>query len=184
MKSIGYILITLAFLAGAYFSVVHTEDVDWSIAVPSLLVGLVGVALVRLSIRSQSTAAATVHTNIGKLEESLARIVETATRLDAEKDAINVYEVHDRIDAEFMGDLDIFVENRESIGHAFGLQSYADVMTHFATAERYLNRCWSASSDGYTDEVNTYLTRTKDQFIQALELLRSHRSKKGVNRPA
>ena len=72
-----------------------------------------------------------------------------------------------------MADLDIFVENRESIGHAFGLQSYADVMTHFATAERYLNRCWSASSDGYTDEVNTYLARAKDQFTQALELLRS-----------
>ena len=176
MKSFGYILITLGFMVGSYFSVIDTEEVEWSIVVPSLLVGLVGVVLVRMSIRGQSTASDTVRTNIGKLEESLARIVQTATRLDTEKDTINVYDVHDRIDAEFMGDLDIFVENRESIGHAFGLQSYADVMTHFATAERYLNRCWSASSDGYTDEVNTYLTRAKDQFIQALELLRSQRS--------
>lgn len=174
MKSLGYILITLGFLAASYFSVIDTERVAWSIVVPSLLVGLAGVALVRMSLRSQSTAADTVRTNIGKLEESLARIVDKATQLDADKESMNVYDVHTRIDDDFMTDLDIFVENRESIGHAFGLQSYANVMTHFATAERYLNRCWSASSDGYTDEVNTYLARAKDQFTQALELLRTH----------
>ena len=71
---------------------------------------------------------------------------------------------------------------RESIGHAYGLQSYADVMTHFATAERYLNRCWSASTDGYIDEVHTYLTRARDQFTQALDLLRTHTTQ-GVSQP-
>jgi len=179
MKSLGYILITLGFLAGSYYSVIHTEEVEWSIVIPSLLVGLVGVALVQMSMRGQSTAAETVRTNIGKLEESLARIVDKATQLDADKESINVYRIHHRIDEEFMTDLDVFVENRESIGHAFGLQSYADVMTHFATGERYLNRCWSASTDGYTDEVNAYLTRARDQFTQALELLRSHTVQSG-----
>jgi len=174
MKSLGYILITLGFLMGSYFSVIDTEEVVWSMVGLSLLIGLGGVALVQASIRSQSTATDTVRTNISKLEESLARIVDKATRLDAEKDSINVYDFHHRIDDDFMSDLNIFVENRESIGHAFGLQSYANVMTHFATAERYLNRCWSASSDGYVDEVNEYLTRMKDQFTQALELLRTH----------
>jgi len=174
MKSLGYILIILGFLVGTYFSVIHTEEVEWSIVVPSLLVGLFGVGLIQVSIRGQSTATETVRTNISKLEESLARIVDQATHLDADKESINVYDIHDRIDEQFMTDLDIFVENRESIGHAFGLQSYADVMTHFATAERYLNRCWSASADGYTDEVNIYLTRAKDQFTLALDLLRSH----------
>ena len=182
MKSLGYILITLGFLGASYFSVLDTEEVAWSMVIPSLLVGLVGVALVQMSRRSQSTATDTVRTNIGKLEESLARIVDKATQLDADKESINVYDVHDRIDDDFMTDLDIFVENRESIGHAFGLQSYANVMTHFATAERYLNRCWSASSDGYTDEVNAYLTRAKDQFTQALELLRTHTTQ-GQSRP-
>jgi len=182
MKSFGYILITLGFLVGTYFSVLDTEEVAWSIVIPGLLVGLAGVALVQIASRGRSTAAETVRTNIGKLEDSLARIVDSAARLDAEKESINVYDVHNRIDADFMTDLDIFVDNRESIGHAFGLQSYADVMTHFATAERYLNRCWSASSDGYTDEVNTYLTRAKDQFTQALELLRTH-TVQGASRP-
>ena len=179
MKSLGYILITLSFLVGSYYSVIHTEEVEWSIVGPCLLVGLAGVGLIQMSIRGQKGATDAVRTNIGKLEESLTRIVENITRLDGEKEAINVYDVHHRIDDDFMSDLDTFVENRESIGHAFGLQSYADVMTHFATAERYLNRSWSASTDGYVDEVNSYLTRSRDQFTQALELLRSHTEQGG-----
>jgi len=182
MKSLGYLLITVGFLIGSYFSVIHTEQVEWSIVVPGLLVGLAGVAMVQISIRGQSKAVDTVRTNIGNLEESLARIVDNIAQLDADKETVNVYDVHHRIDELFMIDLDTFVDNRESMGHAFGLQSYADVMTHFATAERYLNRCWSASTDGYIDEVSKYLTRAKDQFVQALELLRDHVSQ-GGSRP-
>ena len=182
MKSLGYILITIGFLVSSYFSVIHAEQVQWSIVVPGLLVGLAGVAMVQLSIRGQSKAVDAVRTNLDKLEGSLQRIVENITQLNASKESINVYDVHDRIDELFMVDLDTFVENRESIGHAFGLQSYADVMTHFATAERYLNRCWSASADGYIDEVHTYLTRAENQFTLALELLRSH-TVQGGSRP-
>ncbi len=174
MKNLGYILITIGFLVGSYFSVLHAEKVQWSMVLPGLVVGLLGVAMIQLSLRGRSKAVDAVRSNIGKLEESLARIVDNITQLDADKESINVYEFHHRIDELFMSDLDTFVENRESIGHAFGLQSYADVMTHFATAERYLNRCWSASADGYIDEVHTYLTRAENQFTLALELLRSH----------
>ena len=174
MKNLGYILITVGFLVSSYFSVIHAEQVPWSIVIPGLLVGLTGVALVQHSLRGQSKAVDAVRTNLDKLERSLQRIVENITELNARKESINVYDVHDRIDELFMVDLDTFVENRESIGHAFGLQTYADVMTHFATAERYLNRCWSASADGYIDEVHTYLTRAENQFTLALELLRSH----------
>ncbi len=173
MKTLGYILITLGFLVGSYYSVIDTELVKWSFVVPGLVVGLAGVALIQMSIRGQRNALDTVRTNLGKLEESLARIVDNISRLDAGKGDLDVYAVHHQIDELFMADLDTFVENRESIGHAYGLQAYADVMTHFATAERYLNRCWSASTDGYIDEVKTYLTRAKDQFTLALELLRS-----------
>ena len=73
----------------------------------------------------------------------------------------------------------IFVDNRESIGHAFGLQAYADVMTQFATGERYLNRCWSASTDGYADEVSTFLTRSHEHFAEALRKLQDLRGQDG-----
>ena len=45
-------------------------------------------------------------------------------------------------------------------------------MTRFAAGERYLNRVWSASADGYIDEVNEYLEKAKDQFVDSLDLIR------------
>ncbi len=179
MKNLGYLLIVIGFLMGSYFSVLDAEKVQWGLTGVGLIIGVAGVAVVQLSIRQQSSATDTLRTNLGKLEQSLTSIVEKIVALDSEKDSINVYDVHSRIDEDFMQDLNTFVENRESIGHAFGLQSYADVMTHFATAERYLNRCWSASTDGYIDEVHKYLSRASDQFSQALELLRTHTTQTG-----
>ena len=50
--------------------------------------------------------------------------------------------------------------------HVFGIQNYADVMSNFAAGERYINRVWSASTDGYVDEVREYLERAHRQFIE------------------
>jgi len=46
------------------------------------------------------------------------------------------------------------------------------VMSCFAAGERYLNRVWSASADGYIDEVNDYLDKAKEQFTESLEKIR------------
>lgn len=54
--------------------------------------------------------------------------------------------------------------------HVFGLQSNADVMSAFAAGERYINRVWSASTDGYVDEVRNYLNRATEQFREAWAL--------------
>ena len=64
---------------------------------------------------------------------------------------------------------------RESMQHAFGIQAYADIMSAFAAGERYLNRVWSASADGYVDEVNAYLHKASEQFNEALELFLQQR---------
>jgi hypothetical protein len=183
MKRIAYFLITVSFLAAAYFSVIDPELVPWPKVIPSLLVGLAGVAMIQLSARSKERAEDTVRTNVEKLEESLSNIVANAIQLDDAKETIDPYEIRHRIDDLFMNDLDTFVVNRESISHAFGLQAYANVMTSFATGERYLNRCWSASTDGYIDEIRTYLPRSKKQFEEALGLLRSHTGATQPSRP-
>jgi len=47
------------------------------------------------------------------------------------------------------------------------MQNYADVMSNFAAGERYINRVWSASTDGYVDEVRSYLERARAQFSEA-----------------
>ena len=69
-----------------------------------------------------------------------------------------------KIDELFLEDLNNFVEARESISHAYSVQAYADVMSHFAAGDRYLNRVWCASADGYVDEVNEYLEKSLEQF--------------------
>ena len=64
-----------------------------------------------------------------------------------------------------------FAEARESMVHLFGLQTYADIMSSFAAGERYINRVWSASADGYDEEAATYLEKAATQFADAQEQL-------------
>jgi hypothetical protein len=45
-------------------------------------------------------------------------------------------------------------------------------MSHFAAGERYLNRVWSASADGYVDEVNAYMVKAEEQFSEAFDQLK------------
>jgi len=45
-------------------------------------------------------------------------------------------------------------------------------MGYFASGERYLNRVWSASADGYIDEVAAYLDKAQLQFSEALGKVR------------
>ena len=183
MKILGYLLITVSFLVASYYSVIDAEVVPWAKVIPALLLGLIGVVVLQISGRGHRKSADRVRSNIGKLEQCLASIVVNVEKLDAEKESLDPYEVRFLIDDLFMDDLDTFVENRETIGDAYGLQAYANVMTHFATGERHLNRCWSASTDGYIDEIHTYLTRAKNQFEEALELLRTHTASTQPPRP-
>jgi hypothetical protein len=73
------------------------------------------------------------------------------------------------IDRLFREDLNNFADARESMIHVFGIQDFAEVMSNFAAGERYINRVWSASVDGYVDEVNLYLERALNQFVEAQE---------------
>ena len=172
MKVLARMLIAAGFLMGAYFAVVEIENVRWAMTGSGLLIGLVGVVLAQMESRAASRHVEKLSTDMDQLEDSLTRIVDRVETLNRDRDSIDAYEFHHLIDRDMMGDLDTFVASRESIAHAFGLQPYADVMTHFATGERYLNRSWSASTDGYIDEVRAYLERSQGQFTLALDRLR------------
>jgi hypothetical protein len=172
MKKIGYILATFGFLAGSLVSVIDQSKIRWELFAPAVAAGAIGVALIHLAKRRHSKSETTVSANMQLLEFSIERIVANLARLNAEKDSINTYDFRWRIDELFPQDIAAFVEARESIAHAHGLAAYADVMTDFAAAERYLNRVWSASADGYIDEVNTYLDKAQQQFTESLSKIR------------
>lgn len=161
-------MITLGFLAGALVAVVDKEEVRWNYLAGALVAGIAGIVLVRVGHRHQSRSEGKLAANIQSIESSLGRIVENIGHLNAQKQSINPYDVRHRIDELFAEDIITFVEARESIGHVYGLSSYADIMSYFASGERYLNRVWSASADGYIDEVATYLEKAQQQFSEAL----------------
>ncbi|GIV58586.1 MAG: hypothetical protein D6746_10935 [Bacteroidetes bacterium] len=167
MKTAGLTLITLGFLAGAYLAVLDTETVAWGYWGVALVAGFAGVALVRIDARKLAQDHQRVAENIAQIEQSLDNLVTKLEALNAEKERLNPYDVGPLIDEQLLDDLNDFVEARETISHVYGLQAYADVMAHFAGGERYLNRVWSASADGYVDEVNAYLGYALEQFVEA-----------------
>ena len=65
------------------------------------------------------------------------------------------------------------MDARESLAHVHSLQVYADVMSHFSSGERYLNRVWSASADGYDGEARRYLGKAEAQFRAASQQLKT-----------
>jgi len=166
IKKLGYLMITLGFLAGALTAVVDKKQIRWDHFALAFILGAAGVAFVRISDRRESRQEGKLTSNMQSVEASLDRIVKNMTGLNAEKASINTYDVRHRIDELFTDDLNTFVEARQSIAHTHSLNAYADVMTSFAAGERYLNRVWSASVDGYIDEVNTYLDKAQAQFVE------------------
>lgn len=176
MKNFGYLLITLGFLGGAFFAVEQRQGVSVLQFLTALVAGAAGVAMVRTARRQAARHSETIRANLAAIETSLASVVAKAERLDETKGATDVYELRHVIDREFPDDLDAFVQARYSLVHSFGLQSFADVMNPFAAGERYLNRVWSASVDGYIDEAHEYIGRSREQFEAALEIFRGLKS--------
>jgi hypothetical protein len=127
--------------------------------------------MIRLAEHEKSRSSVAVSANMQVVHDSLQRIVNNIQALNNEKTSIHTYDMRHRIDNLFPEDLRQFVEAREAIAHAYSLQAYADVMSSFAAAERYLNRVWSASADGYIDEVYVYLDKSQGQFSESLQKL-------------
>lgn len=165
MKALGYALITVGFLLGSLVASWTGENsVRWTYFVPSFLLAVAGVALARLAIQRAASAADKVADDLVAIRDSLERVVGLVADIDGRKESIDVYDLHGVIDRELPTQLDRFVNARESIVHAHGLQAYADVMNRFASGERYLNRAWSASVDGYIEDAHASLARSLSEF--------------------
>jgi hypothetical protein len=171
MKYLGIMLVTLGFIGAALASVWHTDQTPWLYYLPALGVGVLGVGALKMHRRQNLGSAETHVSQVQNLTDCLQRITLALQELSQQLETSDSVEVHAEIDRRFADDLNTFVENRQSISHAYGLQAYADIMSSFAAAERYLNRVWSASADGYIDEVRSYLARAQEQFTHSLQEL-------------
>ena len=169
MKAFSLLIVFGAFLAGAFVSVLDPREVNWPWLVLALLIGGIGLWLSRKVHKEEAHAGHKLSGNIDLLSKSLDNILARLELINKNKEELPTYEARFEIDRLFREELNTFADARESMVHVFGMQNYADVMSNFAAGERYINRVWSASTDGYVDEVNLYLGRALEQFREAHE---------------
>ena len=172
MKKLGYVFVFVGFVAASLVSVADVLQVNWMLFCVLLIISIIGIFLIRSSEKKETMHEETLSRNMKAVEESLVRIVDDVKLIRSGIDPKKPQDVHKRIDERLPDHLGAFIESRKTIGHVHGLQAYGHVMNYFATAERYLNRVWSASADGYIDEITEYMERSEQQFEEALAALR------------
>ena len=170
MKLTGYLMLIGGFLAASYATALDTQLTDWAMFLPSGIVSALGVLIIKRQASGEARAEHVLTANraeltqsIGNIASSLRTIVTDATPIRPELTA----ELRERIDRTLRDDLRRFADARESMIHLFGIQAYANIMSEFAAGERYINRVWSASADGYNAEAHAYLQKAVTQFEHA-----------------
>lgn len=171
MKNLAFTAVIIAFLAGAYLASLDEKLINWSYFIPVMLLGYLGAFLYRKAANEAAKHGDLLQNNKKVLIESLNNVLINLETLNGRKDQVPTYEMRFEIDKLFREDLINFAEARNSMKHLFGIQAFADIMSSFAAGERYINRVWSASTDGYVDEVMMYVEKSLYQFKHAKEEL-------------
>ena len=170
MKNIGFFLLAGGFLAGAYATALDVEQVNWSLFALAAIGALVGLSLIKRAAAAHAQSDEVLEMNRGELRDSIANVIRDLGEI-VEDRAARGSALRDAIDLRLRNDLRRFAAARESMVHLFGMQTYADIMSSFAAGERYINRVWSASADGYEEEAENYLVKAAEQFADAQEQL-------------
>jgi len=170
MKNLGYFLVVAGFLGGAFTTSLDVQNVDWMFFGVTAAAGIIGLIIYKQQVGAMARSESVLETNRVELRESIANVVEDLRDIN-EGELTRGAVLRDRIDLKLREDLRRFADARESMVHLFGLQTYADIMSNFAAGERYINRVWSASADGYDEEADTYLKKAAEQFDEAKKQL-------------
>ncbi len=170
MKAIGFFLLVVGFLMGAFATSLDVENVNWTLFGVAAMGAVLGLVLIKRAAAAHATSDEVLELNRSELRESIENIVRDLGEISADANARGAH-LREAIDMRLRNDLRRFADARESMVHLFGLQTYADIMSHFAAGERYINRVWSASADGYDEEAESYLGRAAEQFAVAQEQL-------------
>ena len=166
MKNLGYFLLAAGFLGGAYATSLDVQNVNWTLFGIAAFGAVAGLAIFKRQVSAHARSDSVLETNRSELLESIDNIGRDLASIVADGEKTGA-PLRDAIDLKLRADLRRFAEARESMVHLFGLQTYADIMSSFAAGERYINRVWSASADGYDGEAATYLEKAMDQFADA-----------------
>lgn len=177
MRPLGQFLLWAGFLAAAYTSVCQLEQIDdkwatisWPWYAAAMSVGIMGIILLRTARRHDHADDAKTQAEYSTVRQSLETLALAVGRL-CDQPEHKPSAVLRCIDDQCTEPFSSFADARSSLVRKFGMKVYADVMTEFASAERYVNRSWSAAADGYVDEVKASLLRANLHLQKAKELL-------------
>ncbi len=170
MKNIGYTLLAAGFLGGAFATSLDVQNVNWLVFDLAAVAAVFGLIMVKRQSSAMARSDSVLELNRSELSESIQNIVRDLEGLTGDNSKQGS-DLRNSIDLELRSDLRRFADARESMVHLFGLQTYADIMSNFAAGERYINRVWSASADGYDHEARTYLEKAANQFQDAQQQL-------------
>lgn len=164
MRIIGYIFIVISFLVGAFLVSIDKTQVNWGYYIPFLVLGFIGIVLLRVGQHKSTHTEEAIQENISDLEKSVDQVILNLKKISEKKEELSVTDFHDEIDEHIADHLQRFVDARQTLIHVYDLKTYGFIMSDFAGGERYVNRIWCASVDGYIDEVNEYLEKAELQF--------------------
>jgi len=139
MTGLGYLLLSAGFIVAAYATALDVENVGWPLFAAAVLGAVAGVFMIKRHARSIAQSEEVLENNRTELRESIDNVVKDLREI-VSSGSLRGSALRDRIDTTLRPDLTRFVDARESMVHLFGLQAYADIMSHFAAGERYINR--------------------------------------------
>jgi hypothetical protein len=129
-------------------------QVQGTLTILSLATMLAGIAIQRREHGSRITSPVSSGTFQWPCA-ALECLQAATTQLESTLDQRDLQSLHQTLEAIVSSPIADFVENRTAISERHGIRNSAAVMGPFATAERCLNRAWSASADGYWHEADT-----------------------------
>ncbi len=174
MRNLGHLLMWGGFLITSFVTMREASQVSWGPYFATAVIGIAGVLILRRTESGPGGSHEAAEANVRSLQGSMDTLVKNLQSLHDHRESTFVYDIHGQIDDTLAPELAAFADARESMIPRFGLAGYAEVMDRFARAERLINRAWSASADGYIDEVWKSLGHAQDEMREAQSHLQRH----------
>jgi hypothetical protein len=162
---VQYLGMTIAMLGGATWPAPR-----WTVVAGGI--GVLGAGIVWARLAAGKRTAAGVNAGGDRAIERVQSALDAAKQRTAAVRASAESAAFEAIANECEGIVRDCVEavaaQQESLSRTYGFAGYAQVMTPFAAAERWLNRTWSAASDAHRPEVLASLDHAIEHIDEAL----------------
>lgn len=144
--------------------------IPWVVYSLGIAVGAGGCVAIHTSKRQRVHERKQGGDQLNALRAHMAGLVDRLQRLADTVPSTVPESVLDFIEDECQPLFHEFADCRMTIADHYGLSAFAQIMSEVASAERFINRAWSAAADGYLDEVDACVLRALSHIQLAANL--------------